>query len=125
MSEALLAEGLELAKKALDSEAFAIAWEDGRRMSVEEGIAEALGVELRVRSPRRHTRGDPDLAGLTPAELEVLRLLAHGRTTKEIAEALVVAVSTVDRHLTHIYTKLGVRNRAAATSFAVTHGLAE
>ena len=54
----------------------------------------------------------------------MLRLLATGRTTKEIAAELVVAVSTVDRHITHIYEKLGVRNRAEATAFALTHGLA-
>jgi DNA-binding NarL/FixJ family response regulator len=53
----------------------------------------------------------------------VLRLLAGGRTTKEIAAALVVSVSTVDRHLTHIYTKAGVRNRAGAAAFALKHGL--
>ena len=54
----------------------------------------------------------------------MLRLLAGGRTTKEIAAELVVAVSTVDRHITHIYGKLGVRNRAEATAFALRHGLA-
>ena len=63
-------------------------------------------------------------ADLTATEAQVLRLLAGGRTTKEIAGELVVAVSTVDRHLTHIYQKLGVRNRSAATAFALQHGLA-
>jgi DNA-binding NarL/FixJ family response regulator len=53
----------------------------------------------------------------------VLRLLSGGRTTKEIAAELVVAVSTVDRHLTHIYGKLGVRNRAEATAISLKHGL--
>ena len=53
----------------------------------------------------------------------MLRLLAGGRTTKEIAAALVVSVSTVDRHITHIYAKAGVRGRAAATAFALKHGL--
>jgi DNA-binding NarL/FixJ family response regulator len=49
----------------------------------------------------------------------VLRLLVNGHTTKEIAAQLVVAVSAVDRHLTHIYSKLGVRNRAEATALSL------
>jgi DNA-binding NarL/FixJ family response regulator len=95
-------------------------------MSADETVAEALAVEVDPSSPprrRRETRADALPAGLTPAEVKVLRQLASGRTTREIAENLVVATSTVDRHLTHIYTKLAVRNRAAATSFAVQHGL--
>ena len=55
--------------------------------------------------------------------MHILRLVAAGRTTREIAAELVIAVLTVDRHITHIYEKLGVRNRAAATAFALTHGL--
>ena len=70
---------------------------------------------------REYRRGP--FADLTATEARVLRLLVGGRTTKEIAAELVVAVSTVDRHLTHIYQKLGVRNRAAATAFALRHGL--
>jgi DNA-binding NarL/FixJ family response regulator len=53
----------------------------------------------------------------------VLRLLASGRTTKEIAGELIVAVSTADRHITHIYNKLSVHNRAEATALASKHGL--
>ena len=63
------------------------------------------------------------MTALTPTEVRVLRLLADGRTTKEIAAELVVAVSTVDRHLTHIYQKLGVRNRAEAVGLAHRQGL--
>ncbi|MPZ14871.1 MAG: tetratricopeptide repeat protein [Chloroflexi bacterium] len=127
MAEALLTEGLARASAELDEAGYAAAWGHGRRMSVEESIADALAVEVDVPSspdPLRlgtHVKANP--AGLTPTEIRVLRLLANGRTTREIAEALVVAISTVDRHLTHIYTKLGVRNRAAAASFAVKQGL--
>jgi len=126
IAEALLTEGLERARGELDEAAYATAWEHGRRMSLEESIAEALEVEIAPTSPplqRRGVRADAISAGLTPTGVKVLRLLASGRTTREIAETLVVATSTVDRHLTHIYTKLGVRNRAAATSFAVKQGL--
>ena len=95
-------------------------------MSLDESIAEALAVEIHPISPprqRREIRADAAPAGLTPTELNVLQQLASGRTTREIAETLTVATSTVDHHLTHIYTKLGVRNRASATSFAVKQGL--
>jgi len=126
MAEALLAEGLECARRELDGAAYATAWEHGRRMSLDESIAEALAVEIHPISQSRHRRdirADAVPAGLTPTEVKVLQQLASGRTTREIAETLIVATSTVDRHLTHIYTKLGVRNRAAATSFAVKQGL--
>jgi predicted ATPase/DNA-binding CsgD family transcriptional regulator len=126
IAEALLTEGLERARGELDERAYARAWEHGRRMSLEESVAEALAVETASTPPPLHPREihrDAGRAGLTRAEVKVLRLLASGRTTREIAETLVVATSTVDRHLTHIYAKLGVRNRAAATSFAVKQGL--
>ena len=51
-------------------------------------------------------------------------MLASGRTTAEIARDLVIEVATVDRHITHIYQKIGRRGRAAATAFALEHGLA-
>ena len=62
--------------------------------------------------------------GLTPRETEVLRLLASGGTNKEIAAELVISVHTVERHLATIYRKIGARNRAEATAFAHTSGLA-
>jgi len=63
-------------------------------------------------------------AGLTPREIDVLRLLAHGCTTAEVAAQLVLSPGTVERHITHIYTKIGARGRADATAFALQHGLA-
>ena len=62
-------------------------------------------------------------AGLTDREVEVLRLVAQGLTDAEVAEQLFIARRTVNTHLTSIYTKLGVGSRAAATRFAVEHGL--
>ncbi len=126
LAAALLREGLAQARQRLDEPAFATAWAEGRALSVEESIAEALAVEITATSPERQSATPPSAspAGLTAAELQVLRLLARGHTTREIAAELVVAVSTVDRHLTHIYSKLGVRNRAAAIAFALQHGLA-
>jgi DNA-binding CsgD family transcriptional regulator len=62
-------------------------------------------------------------AGLSLREVEVLRLIALGNTTAEIAAALVLSSGTVERHITHIYTKTGARRRAEATAFALKHNL--
>jgi DNA-binding CsgD family transcriptional regulator len=63
----------------------------------------------------------PNVTGLTERELEVLRLVAQGRSNREIARELFLSEHTVARHLTHIFTKTGVENRAGATAFAVRH----
>ncbi len=54
----------------------------------------------------------------------MLRLLAAGRTNREIAEDLVLSEKTVENHLTSIYGKIGATNRATATAFAIRHGIA-
>jgi DNA-binding CsgD family transcriptional regulator len=59
--------------------------------------------------------------GLTERELQVLRLVAAGKTNHAIASQLFVAEKTVDRHVSNIYTKLGVSSRAAATAHAYQH----
>jgi DNA-binding CsgD family transcriptional regulator len=61
--------------------------------------------------------------GLTARELQVLRLLAAGKTNHAIASDLVLAEKTVDRHVSNIYAKLGVSSRAAATAHAYQHRL--
>ena len=60
---------------------------------------------------------------LTPREIEVLRLIANGKTSKEIANQLIVTIATVSRHVASIYTKIDARGRADATRYAVEHGL--
>lgn len=62
-------------------------------------------------------------AGLTPREVEVLRLVATGRTNPQIAAGLVLSEKTVARHLSNIFTKLDVRSRTAAAAYAYEHGL--
>jgi DNA-binding NarL/FixJ family response regulator len=61
--------------------------------------------------------------GLTARELQILRLLATGTTNRVIAGKLFVAEKTVDRHVSNIFTKLGVSSRAAATAYAYRHRL--
>jgi DNA-binding CsgD family transcriptional regulator len=98
-----------------DEDAAAVELEDARRAFAELGAA-------------------PDLAGLapgtragsgllTPREVEVLRLVAAGRTNKAIAVELVLSERTVDRHVSNIFTKLTVSSRAAATAYAYEHRL--
>ena len=62
--------------------------------------------------------GEPATHGLTARELEVLRHVAAGATNKAIATELVLSVRTIDRHVSNIFTKLGVSTRAAATARA-------
>ena len=63
--------------------------------------------------------------GLSEREIEVLRLLAHGLTTRDVAKTLVISPKTADHHIQHIYTKIGVSTRAGATLFAMEHHLLE
>jgi DNA-binding NarL/FixJ family response regulator len=60
-------------------------------------------------------------AGLTAREMEVLRLLAQGLTSAQIAERLVIGQVTVNSHVRSIYSKLGVTSRSAATRYAIEH----
>jgi HD-GYP domain-containing protein (c-di-GMP phosphodiesterase class II) len=62
-------------------------------------------------------------AGLTAREIEVLRLLARGLSTKQIAQRLVMSPKTAGNHIEHIYAKIDATNRASASLFAVQHGL--
>jgi HD-GYP domain-containing protein (c-di-GMP phosphodiesterase class II) len=66
-------------------------------------------------------RGGP--AGLTPREVEVLRLLARGLSNKEIAQRLSISPKTVGNHAEHIYAKVDAQSRAAAAFFAMQQGL--
>jgi HD-GYP domain-containing protein (c-di-GMP phosphodiesterase class II)/DNA-binding CsgD family transcriptional regulator len=62
-------------------------------------------------------------AGLTEREVDVLRLLARGRSNKEVASLLGISAKTVGTHVEHIYAKAGVTTRAGATLFAMEHDL--
>lgn len=62
---------------------------------------------------------------LTPRELEIVKLVAEGYSTKEIAETLVISEKTVERHRANVLDKLGMRDRVALTRYAIRRGLVE
>jgi len=137
----------------LDEATFAQAWEKGRAMPLEQAIAEALATQdepptgtkfpqvneeetssvvppgtplsqsPRALSPRRALK--QHFGGLTSREREVACLVAQGKSNRAIADELVVGVSTVEAHITHIFTKLGFSSRAQIAAWAVDKGLAQ
>jgi DNA-binding NarL/FixJ family response regulator len=131
----VLGEVTRAGQQALGHAAFEAALASGRRMSPDQAAAEALAVELPsseapacAPAPVARAEAAPGAGGapggLTAREVEVLRLIAAGCTSQEIADRLVISIHTVERHITHIYQKLGVRGRAEAVAFALTQGIA-
>lgn len=96
---------------------------DGAALEVDAARAtfEALG----ARPDLERLAGSPDRRphGLSPREVEVLAHVAAGQTNREIAADLGISERTVDRHVSNLYTKLGVSTRAAATAYAYEHDL--
>jgi len=86
-------------------------------------LFDELGVRVDDRTLQVTPSRPPLPAGLTEREAEVLRLVAAGHTNKEIAAALFLSEKTVARHLSNIFTKIGVSTRAAATAFAFERGI--
>lgn len=85
---------------------------------------ERLGAALDARAAAEQLRDASDLPrGLSTRELEVLRLVAAGKTNREIAASLIISEHTVSRHVQNVFRKLGVSSRAAATAFAFGHSL--
>ncbi len=128
MVATVLGEVTRSGQHVLGHVAFEAALADGRRMSLERAVAEALAVTLPSAVSSAVAPAPPERAGavpggLTSREAEVLRLIAAGCTSQEIAGRLVISIHTVARHITHIYQKLGVRGRAEAVAFAFTNGI--
>ena len=100
--------------------------EDGLRMELRAALAtfERLGARPDADRARELLPDRPVAAsGLSPRELEVLRLIVDGKTNVEIAAELYLSERTVHRHVSNILTKLDVRSRTAAAILAVQHDL--
>jgi len=111
-------ERLETALEHLD---FAI--EEFRVMGMQPALERALGLredQRRAAAPRTRPAYP---GGLSAREVEVLRLVAAGKSNREIADALVISLNTVVRHVSNIFSKTGAANRVEAASFASRHGL--
>ena len=94
---------------------FDAAWAEGAALSTEEAIAYAQ----RGRGQRK--RPTSGWASLTPTELDVVRLVSEGLTNNDIATRLFVSPRTVQTHLTHVYTKLGLSSRVQLVQEAARH----
>jgi DNA-binding CsgD family transcriptional regulator len=123
------ARSVEAARSSLDGKAFAAAWAEGQAMTSAQVLA-ALELPMISSLSPEPTQGAPTLAppakvsptdGFTAREVEILRLVAQGKTDAQVAEQLVISPRTVNWHLTSIYSKLGVSSRAAATRYVIEH----
>lgn len=105
-------------------EALAITQKLGMRPLMERVVALKEKVESQPgRAERPFASTYPD--GLTQREMEVLRLIAAGKSNSEIAQELVISLNTVARHASNIFSKTDAANRAEATAYALRHGLVQ
>jgi DNA-binding CsgD family transcriptional regulator len=102
-------------RNALGEADFESAWAEGAELSTDEAIAYAQ----RGRGERK--RPTSGWASLTPAELDVVHLVTEGLPNKDIATRLFVSPRTVQTHLTHVYTKLGLASRVQLVQEAARH----
>jgi DNA-binding NarL/FixJ family response regulator len=103
-------------RNAMGQEDFEAAWAEGAALSTEEAIAYAQ----RGRGERK--RPPSGWESLTPTERDVVRLVSEGLANNDIATRLFVSPRTVQTHLTHIYTKLGLTSRVQLVQEAARHG---
>jgi predicted ATPase/DNA-binding CsgD family transcriptional regulator len=101
----------------LGAEIFNLLLAEGRGMTPKQALSVEEPEKVPLRQPPQGLPGE-----LTKRELEVLRLLTEGLTNAQIAERLTVSLPTVKTHVASIFNKLGVKSRAAATSYAVKRG---
>jgi predicted ATPase/class 3 adenylate cyclase/DNA-binding CsgD family transcriptional regulator len=102
-------------RNTLDNNNFRSAWAEGAALSVDEAIAYAR----RGRGKRKRPTSGWD--SLTPTELDVVRLVSEGLSNNDIATTLFVSPRTVQTHLTHVYTKLGLTSRVQLVQEAARH----
>jgi DNA-binding CsgD family transcriptional regulator len=102
-------------RDAMGEQDFDSAWAEGAALSTEE----AIGYAQRGRGERK--RPTSGWASLTPTERDVVRLVSEGLGNNDIATRLFVSPRTVQTHLTHVYTKLGLSSRVQLVQEAARH----
>jgi DNA-binding NarL/FixJ family response regulator len=117
--------GANAARSAHGRAAFAAAEAAGRALSLDLALVEASRFLASVMEPAREMdmTSAVSASGLTPRELEVLRLLVAGRSNPQIAEALFISPRTATTHVSNILAKLGVESRTEAATRAIRDGL--
>jgi ATP/maltotriose-dependent transcriptional regulator MalT len=111
-------------RKQLSEDVADEAWADGQTLSWEAAFHHARAVCERVGLSAVEPTANRLPGGLSEREVQVLRLVAEGKTNREIAAELVLSDKTIKRHLDNIFDKLGVSSRAAAVAFALRSGVA-
>jgi DNA-binding NarL/FixJ family response regulator len=91
--------------------------------AVQRKLIAAIGAGVSPEASIAPVGGSTPPAGLTAREVDVLRLIAAGRSNPEIARELFVSEATVKTHINHVFAKTGARDRAQAVRFAYQHGL--
>jgi len=116
---------LKSAREWLGAAAFAAALEQGQEWTLEEALTQGstfLETVSDIAAPDEVPEGASPY-GLTPREMDVLRLLVDGRSDRQIGDALSISHRTVMRHVEHILAKLEVDSRTAAATQAVRLGI--
>jgi non-specific serine/threonine protein kinase len=108
----------------LGEPAYQTAWESGRQLSWEDVLTQIDALVDAITNDADGTSTADTRHGLTPRELDVLRLLVEGCSNRAIGDALSISERTVENHVVHILAKLGLDSRTAAATWAVRHGLA-
>jgi DNA-binding CsgD family transcriptional regulator len=116
-NRAAAARATSQARHVLGDERFTLAWEQGQQLTLDDAVAYA------TRSGGGRKRPAAGWASLTPAELEVVRLVGEGLRNDAIAGRLFIAPGTVKVHLTHIFAKLGITTRTELAAQAAAHDL--
>ena len=111
------------ARARLGEPAFAATWKQGRPSLSRMHVADALALASSAGEQSPPVDSDSRGFGLTPRELDVLRLLVEGRSDREIGEALFIGTRTVQTHVANLFAKLGVNARAEAAAVAVRRGI--
>ncbi len=112
----------DTARSRLGESEFTAAWNEGMQCDWDEIRAEVNELSTRLRGSIQVDSSNERHHGLSPRELDVLRLVATGCSNREIADALSISVPTVKRHITTILGKLDLPSRTAAAAWAHTHG---